>query len=200
MRVLIADQADDSKEAKLRNVADRFDNFVHPCLPVSSMMFKRSAWADREITLTFDEKGRPVKLDRISKSDAAAIAASLSTAATTFRDELAATVSKSAEILTNRRKLELDNLTTKLERLKLEKDGLDAQLALDASGANFDAALKQKQAGAAMQQLEAEMALAAAQANADQKQQIDALKVSVEQIKQQIELVKAQQELDKLKK
>jgi hypothetical protein len=47
MRVFIADQTADPAKSTLRSIADRFDNFIHPCLPVAMMTFKRSAWADR---------------------------------------------------------------------------------------------------------------------------------------------------------
>jgi hypothetical protein len=196
MRAFIADQTSDPA-SKLRVVGDRFDNFVHSCLPVSAMTFSRSVWTSRELSLTFDDRGRPVKLVRTSKSDAAAIAASVSSATTAFRDEITATVGKVVELQSNRRKIDMDDLTRRLERAKGEKDLLDAQLAFDTASTNFDAALKQKQATATLDALKAELALASAQSTAEQTQQIELLKLAVTRINQELELIKAQQALDK---
>lgn len=196
MRVFIADQTSDPA-SKLRVVGDRFDNFVNSCLPVSMMTFSRSIWTSRELSLTFDDRGRPVKLVRTSKSDAAAIAASVSSATTAFRDEITATVGKVVELQSNRRKIDMDDLTRRLEQAKGEKDLLDAQLALDTANTNFDAALKQKHATATLDALKAELALASAQSTAEQTQQIELLKLAVTRINQELELIKAQQALDK---
>jgi hypothetical protein len=199
MRAFIADQASDPVTPRLRVIADRFDNFVHGCLPVSAMSFSRSAWASRELSVTFDDRGRPVKLVRNSKTDAAAMAAALASSANGFRDELAATVARVADVQANRRKVELDDLTTRIEKTQTEKELLDAQLAVGVAGVNYDTALKQKQASAALDLLKADLALATAQATAEQARQIDALKAAIALVNQQIDLIKAQQALERVK-
>jgi hypothetical protein len=202
VRVMILDQQrldgdkpDEPVPQRLRVAADQWENVVHPCTPVGATLFSRSAWAKREISFTFDDKGRPQKVERVSGSTALALATSLSGAATNLRDELAATMSKATQVESDRRTLELNDLTTRLERLKKEKDVFDAQLQLDSAGANRETSLKQQQATAEMAQLQAEISLKAAQDMKDQATELDRVKTALELLKQQLELLKAQQAL-----
>lgn len=205
--IFLADQLGDTSQgpspnppSTLRVVGDKFDNVVHKCSPVTSVIFKRSAWAKRELSLVFDEKGRPVRLQRVANSDVAAIAAAAANGASALRDEIKTTVAAGADIAENRRKTEMSDLTAQLERVKKEKEMLDAQLAVDVAGVNFDTSLRQQQAAATLLRLQADLALASAQSSADQRAEIDQLKLSLDQVKQEIDLLKAQQELEKLRR
>ncbi len=194
------DPADQSIAPRLRMVTDQWMNVAHPNLPISVVTFARSNWSKRDISMTFDEKGRPVTLTRASTSNIAALAAGIASAASALRDEAAATSDKLVQIDANRRTLQASELTAKLDKLKKQKDILDAQVQLDAAGTNRDAVLKQQQAAADLAALQAEASLQSAQASADQNTQIEQLKLQIEQVKQQIDLLQAQQQLDTLKK
>jgi hypothetical protein len=202
LRVLILDQRrlegdkpNEPAPMRLRIVADQWQNVVHPCTEVATTLFSRSAWAKREISFTFDDKGRPQKVERVSGSTALALASSLAGAATNLRDELATTLSKATQIESDRRTLELNDLTTRLERLKKEKDVFDAQLQLDEVGANREAALKQQQATSDLARLQAEISLRAVQDMKDQATELERVKTALELLKQQLEVLKAQQQL-----
>jgi hypothetical protein len=205
LRVFISDQRPDPGESsnipsRLRSVSDRWLTVIHPKGPVGVVRFSKSVWAKRDFVMTFDEKGRPAKLDRSSGSNAAAIAAAIASAATTARDEYASTLSKAVQIESDRRTLRLGDLTTRLEELKKSKDVLDAQVSLDAAGTNRDVVLRQQQATADLAALQAEIALQSAQDSSEQKRQINELTLEIEQIKRQIDLLQAQKQLDALKK
>ena len=189
-----------SSIARLRRVSDQWQNVMHPCLPVNTMTFSKSAWAKRSMAVTFDDRGRPQKVDWSSDSNVAAVAASLANSAKALRDEYAETVNKGVQIQTDRRALQLNDLTARLERLQKQKAILDTQLQVDATGLNREASLKQQQAAADLAELQAQINLQNAQATADQNQQIDQMKVAIDLLKQQLALLQAQQDLDKARK
>lgn len=197
-RSMPGDQPGQPLPVRLRLIADQWQNVVHPCLGISTIKFSRSIWAKREVSLTFDERGRPLRLDRSTGSDGAAIAAAIAGAATAVRDEYATTLNKAAAEASDRRTIELAELTTRVEKLKKEKDILDAQLQVDVSRSGHEASFKRQQAAADLAQLEAELSLQTAQAAAEQKAQIEQLKVSLDHVNKQIELLKAQQQLQTL--
>lgn len=206
LTVFLADQAGDpaagpsaNPPSTLRVVADRFDNVVHRCSPVTSVIFKRSAWAKRELSLTFDEKGRPVRLQRVAASDFAAMAAAAASGATALRDEIKTTVAAGVEITENRNKIELAELTARLDRVKKEKEVLDAQLALQVAGAGFDTSLRQQAATNELNRLQAEITLANAESTANQRALLEQLKLQLDLVKQELEVLKAQAEIAKLK-
>jgi len=191
MQVLVSTQPDDKKPEALSLVSDQHEQVIHPNLPIHRVAFKRSMLADRQIGLSFDQKGAPVRLERSGKSSVAALASSIATAATTFRDEYAATLDKVVDIQTSQRAIKLNDLTTRLERAKKDKELLDAKLQLDASTANFESSLKQQQAAQELAQLQAEAALTAAQQTKDQQLDIAKLKVSIDQLKQELAELRA---------
>lgn len=202
LRVLVLDQRriesdkpSDPVPQRLRAVADEWQNVLHPCSEIGTTLFSRNAWAKREISFVFDDKGRPQKVERVSGSNALALASSLSSAAAGLRDELAATTSKAVQIEADRRTLEMGDLTTRLETLKKEKDVFDAQLKLDEAGVNREAAMRQQQAAADLAQLQAEINLKAAQDVKAQATELASLRTSLELLKQQLEVLKAQQAL-----
>ena len=203
--VFVMDQQPDPGEqppavAKLRRVTDQWQNVMHPCLPVNTMTFSKSAWSKRSMAVAFDDRGRPQKVDWSSDSNVAAVAASLAGAATALRDEYAATTSKAVQIQADRRALQLNDLTARLEKLQKEKSVLDAQLQVDAAGLNREATLKQQQATADLAALQAEINLQNAQAGVEQKQQIEQMKSALDLLKQQLGLLQAQQDLEKARK
>jgi hypothetical protein len=181
-------------------VSDANENIMYPTLPVACMTFSPSALADRSLAITFDDKGRPSHVERSAKSDIAALAAALASSAATLRDEYAATLSKLVDIDTSKRALALNDLTTKLETLKKQKDILDTQLTVEANTANFTTSLEQKQAEAALSGLQAQITLDVARASADQQRDIGQIKTALELLNKQIELLKAQIEMDKTKR
>jgi hypothetical protein len=162
--------------------------------------FDTSAWAKRTVGVTFDDRGRPVRLDRSSGATAASVALAVTDATRGARDEYAASLGKLVEIQDARRKVELSGLTTKIEELKKKKESLDAQLALESGTANFDVLLQQNQLSADLSLLQSQYAKASYEAGYDRRLEIEALKQQVEVLRQQVDLLKAQRELEKVSK
>ena len=135
------------------------------------------------------------RTDYTATSSAAAAVTALASAATTFRDEYAATLAKMVEIDGNRRTLKLSDLTTRVDTLKKERERLDAQLATDTAASNFDLSLKQQRLAAEAAELQAQAALDAAQATAEQRLEIEKLKTEIDLVRRELELLKAKQEL-----
>jgi hypothetical protein len=182
------------------SVANRIQTVMLPGSTPGCVAFKASAFAKRELIVQFDESGQLVKVDQIRDSSAAAVAAALAAASTTFRDEYALTLSKVVEVQEARRTIELGDLRTKVEALEKQRELIDAQLAADSAAANFDLTLRRQQLAAELAQLEAEVALQTAQATADQRLALEQLKAEVGVLRQELDLLKARQELEQAQK
>ncbi len=195
LSLLVLEQKKGASAPRLKLASNQVVDVLHTNSPTLHLAFKTSAWAERGLTLEFDERGRPKKMTRTGTSDAAAATAAIASAATGFRDELAATLSKVKDIQTTRREIELSDLSDNLARLTKEKEVLDAQLALSEGNATFDTVLRQKQLAADLATLQAEINLRTAESTSEQKIEIELLKVQIEQLKQELDLLKARQAL-----
>jgi hypothetical protein len=185
---------------KIRLVSTSIENILHADAALTCPTFKTSAFSDRKLALAFDSKGRPQKIEREGKSDAAAIAAGVAGAASAFLSATSTSLAEVEKIQTSRRSIGLGRQSVEAERLKREKAVTDAQLAAQGATATFDSALKQQKLQADLNALNAEIQLATAEESRAQKQEIERLKLAVEQVKQALELVKAEQDLAKLRK
>jgi hypothetical protein len=184
----------------MKLAATRFEPVTFQGIKARCITFKASSFASRELIVMFDERGQLTRVDAAAGSGAAAAVTALASAATTFRDEYAATIARMVDIDANERKLKLSDLTTQVDLLKKERERIDAQLSTDAGMANFDLALEQQKLTAQAAELQAQAALDVAQSTADQKLALEQLKVEIDLVKRELELVKAKQELSEAKR
>ena len=182
-------------EEELVLTSDKIATAMLPGVAPGCVAFSASAFAKRELVVQFDENGQLARVDQITDSSAAAIAAALAAASTTFRDEYATSLSKAVEVQDNKRKLELGDLTTRIDALTKQRELIDAQTAADSAGANVELTLRRQQLAAELAELEAKTSLQTAQETADQRVALEALKNEVALLKQELELMKAKQDL-----
>ena len=180
---------------KMQPLSDRVELVTHQRQQAQCVVFKSSAFAKREMVVTFDERGQLVKLDQAAESAAAAAAGALASAATAFRDQYADTLTKVVGIKESQRTLKLSDLTTQIETLKKERALLDAQLSAETAASSFDLALRQQQLAAEAATLQAQTTLETAQATDEQRVELEIMKLELERLKQELALVKARAEL-----
>ena len=182
--------ADPQKECT-KTMSDQMVDVMHPDIDVQFVEFDENAFAQRKLVLSFDEKGRPDKLERSGTSELATIASSLSTAATTLRDEFATTLTKVGEIQASQRTIELNDLSSELARLKKEKEVLDARIAVEGTALNASNTIEQSRLAAQLAALQADIALKSAQATAEQNIEIAKLKSATALLVEELNLIKA---------
>jgi hypothetical protein len=160
----------------VNQIGDVTADVIHPALPVACMFFKPSALADRSLVVGFDDKARPVHIERVAKSTAAAAASAIAASAASLRDEYANTLNKVVDIQKSQRTIALDDLNSKIDKLKAQKDLLDARQSVDATTANFATVLQQKQAEADLASATAQLNLEVFQATLDQEKDLKTLR------------------------
>lgn len=186
--------------ASLKLLNESLADVIVPNAPTQFVDFESSAWAQRKLALSFDDRGRPVHLERTGTSAGAAVAVAVSDATRAVRDEYAAGLAKVAEVQATGQKLQLGAVNTQIDELKKKKELLDARLAVEGSTQNFQTLLEQQQLQAEIGLLQARQTQDSVSGSATQRLEIESLKLQLEQLKAQIEILKAQQELEKLTK
>jgi hypothetical protein len=184
--------------AKRKLLSETIADVVLPASPPQYVDFESSAFADRKLTLAFDDRGRPLRLERTGTSAGAAVAVAVSDATRAVRDEYASGLTKMAEIQATQQKLQMATITSQLDELKKKKEILDARLALEGGEQNFQTLLEQQQLQAEIALLQARQTQASTTETAAQRADIEALKLQLEQVKTELEILKAKQEIEKL--
>lgn len=172
----------------------------------SCLVLTPSQWTKRQLGLAFDPQGLLKEFKGSGGAEAAAAAQAVADAAIAARDTYAGTLSKVVEIQENRRKIQLDATTTAIERLKQQKELLDAKLAAQGASATYDDVAAKQRLDAELQRLQAEIAVESGREGAADsveaarlKQELDALRQEFDLLKTQLELQKLREEQKKLK-
>lgn len=188
----------DKDQAKVEPLNQASLPIIREESPHEFVKFNAQRWAKGSLKVTFDAKGVPTSVDWMAESSAAAVTGALATAIAAARDEYATTVNKLVEIKEARDKLdpeEQSELDKTLEKLKKEKELLDAQLALQGAQATFDSTLAQQTAAAELALVQSEIGVvAAAEARANQLAVLR-LEAEVARVNKELELLKAKIEL-----
>lgn len=148
-----AADAQGGEQEVLRFFSAVSDEVIHRKMPVQGIAFLPAAFAERRITLAFDEKGRLVRFEQAGKSSVAAASTAAADAVRAVRDEYAETLTRISDIQETQRQLDQNELITQIDRLRKQKDLVDARLELSGSRANYDLQLERKR-------IEAELAAA----------------------------------------
>jgi hypothetical protein len=188
------------KNNELQLKEEKLVELIDPTAAPRCLEFASSGLAVRKLQLDFDERGRPTKLDQTAESAAEALTQALSDSAVAARDAYSETLEKLVKIDTSKRALALSDLTAEVDRLKKEKELLDADLALQGATASQDLVLQQKQLEAQLAALNAQLGLQKAQEGADLQLEIARLTLVVQQLQQELLRLQTQQSIDALKK
>jgi hypothetical protein len=174
-------------------------DLIAPRTEPSYVELEAKAFGDGKVAMTFD-KGRPLRLERSGTSSAASLAAAVSDAARNAQEQYAESLAKIVEIQKSKREIELSDVNTQIEKAKKQKDLLEAKLAAADGAQSFEMLLEQKRLDTELSLLRAEAGLQAAQDAADQRLEIEAIKVKVEQLKAQIDLLTVQKQYEAMTK
>jgi hypothetical protein len=110
----------------LRFVKADVESVLNPAAPVLSLRFEPSDWAERKLSVSFDESGRLAKLEQSGKSEAAAMADAAAEAAKAST-QFSSMMSTIAEVQATNRKLASDSTLREIERLENQKKLLELQ-------------------------------------------------------------------------
>jgi hypothetical protein len=184
----------------LQTIFSDVQDILHPEMPTYPFAFSPNVFSSKNLSIKFDERGRPVLLGQTSTSSAKNIAASLEESLKAARDEYAESLKKITEIQESQRKIKLDDLLSKIEKINKEKELLDAQLNLEGETASYSLRLKQKQLEAEKAAVDTELQLEILQATKEQSIETAKLKTELEMLNKEIELLKAKLALEEAKK
>jgi hypothetical protein len=198
VRVFVLAGALDAPELTLQ--IDQIQPLVLGGDALAYVEFRESAFAERKLALAFDERGRPVKLERASTSAPAGVASAVIQAAAAARDEYTTTLDKLADAQASRRKIAIDRQLRRLDQLERQKAVVDAEVALEIATGTRDARLRQFQLEAELGALQADVDLASAGATTSQETEVARLKAAVDLLRQQVALIEAEQGLERARR
>ena len=182
--------------AKTQLAFDGVIDVLHPASPVRTLPVEAKAFADRSLSIAFDPRGRPRKIDTSGSSSAAGFAQAAAAAAQGFRDEYDASLKKRVSIEESKRELAVDTLHDQIAALEAEKEKLDARVALLGAAGSFDDVVARQQLDSELKLLEAQVALRMAEATAEQRVAIAELEKRVLETQKRLALLEAEQALD----
>lgn len=172
----------------------------------SHVEYEPKAFSNQSLVLGFNSKGQLTSGTQGATSTLAGAAAGVSGAIIAARDEYAASLKKTKEIIDTRQAIELSDLDFKISELTKRKALLDQRLAVAGATSNYDAALEKQQVDQQLALLQAQQNLVKAQQTGDSSLEtakhtadVAVLNQQVQLLQQQIDLLKKQAELEKLK-
>ncbi|HWW60499.1 MAG TPA: hypothetical protein VN181_03940, partial [Thermoanaerobaculia bacterium] len=168
--------------------------------PNRCVAIQKSDWAGRALSMEFGDFGVPKKLERTNGAALVAATGSLAGALTSLQNSYAESLEKVVAIQKNQREVADNDLLSKIDKLKKQKDLLDAQLATEGATASHDLVLQQQLAAQQLATLQAQLDLQKAQQGSEDQLDIADLKNRIAVLEQQLLLLQAQKKLDDAKK
>lgn len=120
------------------------DDVIHPKMPVQGFAFEPADFAERKMSIAFDAKGRLTRFEQSGKSSALGASTAAVDALQAARDEYSATLGRIGEIQDTKRKLETNDLVTKIDLLQKQRQLVEERLELAGARNNFDLLLEKK--------------------------------------------------------
>jgi hypothetical protein len=190
----------DAGYKKLENLSQELVHVLHPKMPAYHFTFKANAFAKRHLALVFDEKGRPITVERSGTSSLKELSGALAESAVIARDEYVNTLEKMVKAQEFKRELKFDEINTKIEQIKKEKELLEAQQALEGTSSNYELLLEKQRLDMELQILKLQLSIEEAKETQEQTLEIARLKLQLEKLQNELEILKAQLAIKKLKK
>ncbi len=174
---------------------DAIVDVLHPQAPLGFLPIEAKAFGDRSLAIVFDPRGQPARIDTSGTSAAAGLASALGSGVETLRDELAATLKKRVEIEDARRALALEPIETRIAALKAQKEELAARAAVLGADATLGATVEKQQLDAQLALLQSQLGLQVAEKTAEQQVAIAELEKRVLETQQRLDLLELQAKL-----
>lgn len=166
------------------------DEVIHPKMPVQGIAFEPAAFAERKISLGFDDKGRLVRYEQTGKSSVVGATATAADALRTARDEYASTLSQIAEIQDTKRRLDQNDVLTEIDRLRKQRELLDARLELSGTRGSYDLLLERKRIDAELAAIQARRSLAGERDAGTVSQEVGELRAKLDQLARDLEEIR----------
>lgn len=193
VKQVVADKGGEEKQV-IRLTAATLEELVDPRAPALAITFEPKSFAQRKMSIEFDDRGRLVTVQQSGSSALAGATSAVADGFASARDAYAGTLSKIAEVQDTQRKIADSEILTEIDKLKKQKELLDARLDLSGTESSYDLLLEKKQLDAQLAALQGRAAVSAAGDRAE----IDRLKAQVDLLNQEIAIIKARQELDQM--
>ncbi|MEO8197853.1 MAG: hypothetical protein ABI689_14145 [Thermoanaerobaculia bacterium] len=191
------ESGDDPDKGAVAKVSfDDVIDVLHPNSPVRTLPLDARAFSDRSLSVAFDPRGRPRKIDTSGTSSAAGFAQAAAASAQGFRDEYDATLKKRVSIEESKRELALDGWKDKIAALEAQKKELDARAELLGASGSFDDLVARQKLDSELKLLEAQVSLRMAEATAEQRVAIAELEKRVLETQKRLALLEAEQALE----
>jgi hypothetical protein len=170
------------------------DDVIHRKMPVQGLAFEPAAFAERKISLAFDDKGRLTRFEQAGKSSVVGATASAVEAIRLVRDEYTSTLSRIAEIQDTQRRLDQNDAITEIDRLRKQRELLDARLELAGPRGSYDLLLERKRLDQELGAVQGARARADKQDMSALSQEVAELRARLDQLARQVEELKHRQE------
>lgn len=194
--VRVADEQGGEQEL-LRFFSAVTDEIIHPKMPVQGLAFEPADFAERRISLGFDDKGRLSWFEQSGKASVVGATTAAAEAVRTVRDEYAYTLSQIAQIQETRRQLDSNDVLNEIDRLRKQRDLLDARLELSGTRGSYDLLLERRRIEAELAVAQGRNALDAekgAASSATVSQEVAELRRKLDQLQRDMEELKHRQE------
>ncbi|MEZ4315436.1 MAG: hypothetical protein R3F14_46050, partial [Polyangiaceae bacterium] len=178
----------------LRFFATATDEVIHRKMPVQGFAFSPTDFGERKISLGFDDRGRLIRFEQSGKSSVVGATAAVADAVQTARDEYATTLARIAEIQDTQRQLQQSDVITEIDRLRKQRDLLDARLELAGTRGSYDLLLERKRIDAELAAIQGRRALADERDATSLGQEVGELRTRLDQLARDLEEIKHRSE------
>lgn len=166
------------------------DEVIHPKMPVQGIAFEPAAFAERKISLGFDDKGRLVRFEQTGKSSVVGATTTVADSLRAARDEYTATLSRIADIQDTKRRLDQNDVLTEIDRLRKQRQLLDARLELSGARGSYDLLLERKRIDAELAAIQARRSLAGERDAGTVSQEVGELRAKLDQLARDLEEIR----------
>jgi len=166
------------------------DDVVHPKMPLLGFAFEPAEFAERQLALAFDEKGRLVRFDQAGKSSLAGASTAAAEAVQTARDQYTETLARVVDIQTLNRRLEQNEAITKLDRLERQRALLDTRMELAGQRSTYDLVLEKRRLDAELGVILSRSAVGGEKDAASVSAEVAELRSKLDQLTREMEQLK----------
>jgi hypothetical protein len=181
--------AQGGQEERLTLFSVASDEVLHRKMPTLGFAFKPEAFAQRRLGLGFDEKGRLVRYEQAGRSSVVGAATTAAESMQIAREEYAQTLTRIADLQDVKRRLQTNDLITKIDQLQKQRDLVDARLELEGTRSNYDLLLEKKRLDAEIGVAQGRQVLSGGGDDSSTQitQQLDHLTAKLEELARQVD-------------
>ncbi len=182
-----APDAQGGEQELLRAFAVASDEVIHPKMPVLGFAFEPAAFAERKMSLGFDDHGRLVHFEQAGKSSVVGATTAAVDALQSARAEYATTLERIADIQDTRRRLETNDLVSQIDVLQKQRTLLDERLELAGTRNNYDLLLEKKRLDAQLGVIQGRRSLSDSKSDPAISEEVAQLRAKLDQLARDVD-------------